>query len=184
MRPFYKRYPLLVLLVSCQIALPWQLASAAKPVLERDVPVPTTQPALNDIALQRGNVLRGVIVNEDGTRCPQGNLTISYKGKRVTTFTSDNHGVFEITLPHGGIYHLVSSQGSTWLRVWQPKTAPPHAANRALLVQATNIHRGQWSPANALFSHPHIVLGVAALLVAVPVLMHNNRTDRDRSPSS
>ena len=70
MRPFYKRYPLLVLLVGFQIALPWQLALAAKPVSERDVSVSTTQPVLNDVTLQRGNVLRGVIVNEDGTRCP------------------------------------------------------------------------------------------------------------------
>jgi len=184
MRPFRKKHPLLIALVSVVIAFPWHPLSAAEPVPTVDRQVSAARPAINDVGLQPGGVLCGRVLDANGVPCPQCELLVSHEGEAIAKLETNDHGAFETTLSRGGIYQLTSSEGSAWFRVWQPNTAPPRAATQALVVQGSDTIRGQWSPTQALFAHPHFVLGVAALLVAVPVLIYNNRSDRDRVPAS
>ena len=184
MRPFRKMHPLLIAFVSVGIAFPWHPMSAAEPVPTVDRQAPAARPAINDVALQSGGVLRGLVLDAHGVPCPQCELIVSHEGHATATIVTNDHGAFRTSVSRGGIYQLTSSKGSAWFRVWQPNTAPPRAAAQALVVQGSETFRGQWDPTQALFAHPHFVLGVAALLIAVPVLIHNNRSDRDRGPAS
>ena len=179
MRLFRRQRPILIALASLSIAYPWQTVSSAEVEKSNaDRPATTARPTIHDVVMQSDGRLHGMVVDSGGKPCPQCEVIVSQDGRPASKMVTDDEGGFELALPRGGVYHLASSESSAWFRVWQPKTAPPRAADQALLVQGIDTYRGQWSPTQALFSHPHFVLGVAALLVAIPVLIHNNRSDR------
>jgi hypothetical protein len=176
------RNPIVVFALTVSLVVPGPTLMAGEPA-SADLCAAAHKP-VGDVELQRGGLLRGLVVDSHGIPRRGYEVALLHDGRPVTQLETDQHGFFQVLVAHGGIYHVCSKDGSASFRVWQPNTAPPHAAKQALVVQGTHTLRGQWSPAQALFAHPHFVLGIAALMVAVPILIHNNQSDRDQRPAS
>jgi len=176
--PLRRQQPLLVTSLCCAMALPGSYAWGADSATEGSVPAHDTSVAIIDIALQEGSELHGRVVDREGLPVTKSEVKVLRAGKTVAAVRTDGIGAFKAELARGGVYHVETEDGVAVLRVWQPNTAPPHAVSQVLMINGNKVHRGQRTPTQALFCHPYIVIAVAAMLVAVPVILHNNRDDR------
>ena len=181
MYPLAKLHPFLVTALCCAMALPSSYVWAADPATERGVAPYNKSIDIIDVALQEGSELHGRVVDRQGLPAPKSEVTIWRAGKTIAEVHTDDDGSFRTVLGRGGIYHVETADGAAILRVWRPKTAPPHAVSQVLVISGSNVVRGRWNPTQALLSHPHLVMTIAALMIAVPIILHNNRDDRQSS---
>ena len=155
---------------------------------ETNRPHASASPALRvaDVALQRGGLLEGQVVNASGHGEP--NVVVRLKSGRATWQTdTDSRGWFRFSDLRGGAYQFeVSGQGQP-IRAWSAGTAPPNATLGILVTPSTDVVRGQRvvSPRTnrffrimkQKFSEPLFVTGVALTAVAIPVAIHNSNDD-------
>ena len=183
MRHMRKKNPLLVVLLCSGIVLPYHVASGEEQGLSGIKVRSTSRSPINDVALQPGGILSGQVVDAQGLPSAGLDLRVWQGNEPVAESRTDEKGNFRVTLKQGGVYRICTEIGVTTLRVWQPGTEPPQASSRALIVNDANVFRAQWNPTQALFTHPGIAIGIGALLIAIPLILHNNRADRE-SPAS
>ena len=147
--------------------------------LRADEPINVGQrDAAVDVALGEDGSLTGIVV--DGSGLPKASLPIHIQQfqTNVASPTSDDGGEFRCQLKSGGIYLLAAGDQVVILRCWAPGTAPPHARTR-LVVQTSDVVRGQIHPAACGLANPWVITGVAIAAIVIPVALHNNRADRD-----
>lgn len=96
-----------------------------------------------DIAMYRGKVLVGQVVNEKGA--PKANVKVvvqSTNGEKANIVTNKD-GYFAANLPNGGTYAVTQSGTTMIVRAWTPKTAPPKAGKALLVVSGQQTVLGQ-----------------------------------------
>jgi hypothetical protein len=151
--------------------------------------------AVRDVALRSGGVLVGQVVNPQGTIQAGSAVSIWQNDREVVSTKTDANGVFAAQGLRGGQYQIMTADGHSLCRLWAPDTAPPAAADTALVVSGADVVRGQWTApmsAGAAYggrwldwvrSHPYITAGIVAAAIAAPLAVAATDDDDD-GPSS
>lgn len=105
----------------------------------------TTAP-VRDVALGADGTLRGTLLSPEGKPEPQQRIVL-LKGVTVVAMSETQaDGSFMMRPGRPGLYEVATSKASQLYRVWDARTAPPAAQQSAMVVQGTEIVRGQnWS---------------------------------------
>ncbi|MEM7312502.1 MAG: carboxypeptidase-like regulatory domain-containing protein [Planctomycetota bacterium] len=98
---------------------------------------------VRDIALAKGNVLTGQVVDSQGNRLVNQPVTIQRDGTQALQLTTDAVGQFRATGLPGGVYTVSSAGNRGVYRMWSNQTAPPVAAKGLLMVGNDAVVRGQ-----------------------------------------
>ncbi|HEX4145193.1 MAG TPA: carboxypeptidase-like regulatory domain-containing protein [Pirellulales bacterium] len=140
---------------------------------------PLSSAAVPDVALAAGGVFSGQVVDAQGQ--PQVGLSVMVCQSRqvVATTATDEHGAFSFSGLQGGMYQVVSGQGTVSYRLWAPGTAPPSARQSALLMTGEEVVRAQGGLRRVL-TNPWFLSIAVATAIAVPIAV----ATRDRSSSS
>ncbi len=144
-----------------------------------------------DVALKRGGVLQGQVVNEAGIGIARATVELT-NGRQHWQTKTDGQGWFQVTNLGGGTYQFRAAGQTQVLRAWLAGTAPPSASQGMLVTPSTNIVRGQRTvrpKVNQFFlankrrlANPWVFGGIVATAVAIPVAIHN--ADDDDPPAS
>lgn len=105
-----------------------------------------TQPKiakLSDVALDARGVFNGTIVNANGVRMANSEVTILQGKKTIDRVRTDAKGRFKVYKLRGGVYQIKAGKNVAAVRVWSHRTAPPKALPQALLVTGIRTARGQ-----------------------------------------
>ena len=138
----------------------------------------------SDVSLQENSILRGHVLNVSGNPYAEHDVQILQNGRCVIESRADKKGMFAANLEQGDRYHTAVEQGAAVFRVWRPSTASRKTSVSVFVIDSGGRHRGQRSPSQELFVRPHTVAGVAASLIAAPILLHNSVSERDSSVAS
>ena len=164
-----------VLVCLALILQPVRAAHAAGPPAA-STPVPTPKAeghVVRDVALGRGGILRGQVVDPQGRPQPGLAVVLRQPGGEVGRATSDEEGRFRFTRLRGGLYHVSSGVGQSICRLWAAETAPPAATDQLLVVSGNMVQRGQ-RPFGELLRAPPVILAlVIAAAIAIPVAVFN-----------
>jgi hypothetical protein len=141
---------------------------------------PATPATNTDIALRKGGLLVGQVVDQQGVAKAGTPVSIQFNGKEVATTTTDANGVFAAKGLRGGQYQLVTPQGGNACRLWAADTAPPSARPAALVVSGSEVVRangagGAW--VGWMKAHPYITAGTVASAIAIPLVLASNDSD-------
>jgi hypothetical protein len=131
----------LVLSLACAgLLLPPADVLAAGPKVAQRAPA---KPAVTDVALHKGGIVVGHLVDEQGKPIDGAQVSIRLGNKEIAQTTTDNKGMFGVRNLRGGVYQVTAGQGSGTYRFWAPETAPPTAKKRAVLVANEQVARAQ-----------------------------------------
>ena len=128
-----------------------------------------------DVELRPGGVLVGQVIDQQGSAQVDSAVSIRQNEQEIVRTTTDANGIFAAQGLRGGQYQIVTENGQTICRLWAAKTAPPAAANTAVVVTGDEVVRGQWGYQNGgrwldwVRSHPYITAGIVAAAVATPL---------------
>jgi hypothetical protein len=145
-------------------------------------PVVAHEPAhaAKDVALRPGGVLVGQVLDMQGAPRAGAPVVVLQNEQAVVNTQTDANGVFAAQGLRGGQYQIVTPEGQKLYRFWAADTAPPTAADAAVLVTGDEVVRGQWSPPPGhtsyggrwldwVRSHPYLTAGVVAAAIATPI---------------
>ena len=134
----------------------------------------------NDVALRSGGVLVGQVVDQQGVAQASTKVSVRTAGSEVVQTTTDANGVFAAKGLRGGQYELATQEGVTVCRLWAADTAPPAARPAALVVNQSDVVRGQ-GPVHGwvdwMKAHPYLTAGVIAAGIAIPVALADDDFD-------
>ncbi len=159
--------------------IPWFIplapATAAQPP-EHFAQVGRRSPVL-DVALQAGGTLHGQLFDAQAQPLARSSLVFIQNGQRIASVTTDDEGRFQVAGLRGGTLQIVVGVSMYICRAWAPRTAPPIAKNRLVLVLPTVVQRGQRPISDAFFGDPVMIGLVVAAAIAVPIAVSNSRSD-------
>ena len=153
------------------------------------LPLETTMPAIVDVKLAPGGILRGRIVDVRGMGVAQVYVFVRQASGELTTTKTDFRGDFAIRGLRGGVHQLVAGPEGRVLRAWAPQTAPPAAREGVLIVMGQDVVLGQrhtgpigrfWGNAKYPLTKPLVMTGIIAAAVAIPIAVNN----RDKNSGS
>ena len=137
--------------------------------------------AAGDVVLGPGGTLRGTVFDAQAHYVARQLVVLTYNGQELARVESNEKGRFGFRGLHGGVYGLSLEGVSRAYRVWTAAAAPPHSISEVALVTSEIVQRGQ-RPFCELFVSDPIVMGVIlAAAIAIPVAVHNSRSDRPAS---
>lgn len=137
--------------------------------------------AVRDVVLGPGGTFRGTVFNVQAHRVAQRIVVLTYNGQELARTESNDQGQFGFRGLRGGVYGLSLGEVSRAYRVWTATAAPPHSISEVALVTGEIVQRGQ-RPFYELFVSDPVVMGVIlAAAIAIPVAVHNSRSDRPAS---
>ena len=122
------------------------MALAALPAccLAADAPIePPPVPAMTDVALARGGLLQGQIVDAKGAPMKAAQVSIWHENQQVAKTVSDNNGQFRVAGLRGGVHLVVAGQNSSAYRLWTSDAAPPNASTGTVVMPGETVVRGQ-----------------------------------------
>jgi hypothetical protein len=133
-----------------------------------------------DVALRSGGLLVGQVIDQQGAARANAPVVVIQNDELVVDTTTDANGVFAARGLRGGQYQVLTPNGHKLCRFWAADTAPPSAADAAVIVTGDEVVRGQWGspPMGASYggrwldwvrSHPYITAGVVAAAIAAPI---------------
>lgn len=102
-----------------------------------------SRPAVLDVALDRGGLLRGQVIDAQGAAMKQAPVSIWFENRQVATSTTNDQGQFSVTGLRGGVHTVSAGQGGEVYRLWTAEAAPPSARNGTLVISGETILRGQ-----------------------------------------
>ncbi len=147
-------------------------------------PSPNGAPVAVDVALGKGGVLVGQVVDVQGAAISEAPVSLRLRDKELVAAKTSPDGYFAFKGLRGGVYQITTTEGHGVYRAWAAGTAPPAAERGALLVSGADVVRGQGpKPMKVFLANPLLIGAAVATAVAVPVAVHNARQDRDQ-PSS
>jgi len=132
-------------------------------------------PAMKDVALQADGVLKGQVIDAAGQPIGQVTVWVQMNGQWVGTAVTDNAGAFAVTNLRGGVALLLVEDHAAAIRAWSPGTAPPEAAEQALVVSRPNLIRGQRPISDLFLADPVIVGVIVAAAIAIPLSIHKSK---------
>jgi hypothetical protein len=140
------------------------------------------QPLVTDVALARGGVLAGKIVDRQGA--PQAGQTIRviHQGQVIGTAQTDTRGEFAIADLRGGVYQVETEQGAGVYRLWADQTAPPAANDGVLVVHGDDAVRGNaCNPCGSggggllgVLANPWVLAAIVAAAIAIPLALDDD----------
>jgi hypothetical protein len=132
--------------------------------------------AMYDVALQKGGVLRGQVVDTQGAPAGATRVVLAQEGKVVAATQSDAAGRFEFAGVKGGVYQMATAQGGGMYRVWTPGAAPPAAHADALVIDGQQIVRGNMGDGGAIgfLANPWVLAAIVAAAIAIPLSLSNH----------
>ena len=136
-------------------------------------------PVAGDIALGKGGVFLGQVVDANGAVTANVPVSLRQGDRELAQARTDAGGHFAFSGLRGGVYQIAVAEGVTSYRVWAERTAPPKTKRTALVVSGQDLVRGQL---RFLLASPWVVAGIVATSVAVPVGIHNASKFRPSSP--
>lgn len=139
-----------------------------------------TTHAAKDVALRPGGVLVGQVVDQQGVPRAGSPVVLLQNEQAVVNTQTDANGVFAAQGLRGGQYQISTPDGQKLYRFWAADTAPPAAADAAVVVTGNEVVRGQWAPPPGptsyggrwldwVRSHPYITAGIVAAAIATPI---------------
>ncbi len=155
---------------------------------QKTTPAVTSRPhdaTPHDATLHAGGVLVVQVVDSRGIPRPGSQVALSQADRKLATGVTDQSGSLSVKGLSGGIYEIAAGQTRAVYRLWAPRTAPPAARSKVVLVADSNPIRGQCDaggPLSYWLSNPWVIAGLIGVAVAVPVAIHNQR--QDRQPAS
>ncbi len=166
----------------------WLVMAAGPPFLQASNPVAKpasandVAPVIRDVATGSGGKLEGMVINTAGAPVADSMVVIQKAGKQVVTAKTDASGRFVAVGLTGGVYEITSGAGGNVYRLWAPTTAPPAASDGVLIIDSSDVVRGQMSVSEFVTSEVVIIGAVAATAIIIPVAIHNSK--RDPAPAS
>ena len=115
--------------------------------------------------LAENGMLRGQLVNREGTAKAKRTVMLIAAGHVVAQGVTDQNGNFAIPLAKGGVYTITDGETGAVLRVWTTAAAPPTAQGGILLVSDSTLARGNIGEGYVeLAEHPWLTgLGLLAI---------------------
>ncbi len=145
-----------------------------------------TMPAIVDVKLAPGGILRGRIVDVRGMGVAQVDVFVRQASGKLATTKTDLRGDFAIRGLRGGVHQLAAGPVGRVLRAWAPQTAPPAAREGVLIVVGQDVVLGQrpagsigrfWGNTKYPLTKPFVMTGIIAAAVAIPVAINNRDKD-------
>lgn len=164
--------------------MPGHWAAAADLVTHEDTtaaaptssaPQPAALPKINDVALSRGEILTGVVVDPTGTPVHSAPVALLQSGRELARTNTDRLGRFAFQGLRGGVYQIVASDSAGVFRVWAAGTSPPAARPLAVLIRNPLIVRGQGPLHDLFFSDAFVLSAVVIGAIVVPFAILNSR---------
>jgi hypothetical protein len=172
----------------------WCVGSALAPYAKADsIPVHSV-----DIALGKGGILAGQVVNTEGHPLIGETVVLKSNGKEIARSQSGKDGSFQVRSLKGGTVEVDAVGVAGNCRLWAPGTAPPAAQKGLLVVAEGDVIRGQHMGRNVpgrshrggvrghgggllgvMIDHPLVTAGAIGAAIAIPLAVSN-----DESPSS
>lgn len=135
---------------------------------------PTPAPAVVDVALSDGGVLRGQIVDLQGASVTGIPVSVKIQDRDVAATTSTADGRFAVQGLRGGVYQVAAGEGHGIYRLWSAGTAPPSAQNGAIVY--TQNGNGTGTMRSLLTNRVVLIAGVVATAIAVPLALANSQS--------
>jgi hypothetical protein len=138
------------------------------------------QPLVTDVALARGGVLTGKIVDRQGAPQTGETVRVIHQGQVVGTAQTDAGGEFNVADLRGGVYQVETTQGAGVYRLWAAQTAPPAANDGVLVVHGDDAVRGaSCDPCGGggllgVLANPWVLAGIVAAAIAIPLLLDDD----------
>ena len=147
--------------------------------VEAEHPLPADRPLAQvlDVALDAEQMLHGQVVNPSAVAVQQGQALLLRDGVTIGLVQADLEGRFAIRLTQGGLYQMATDHEVVSFRAWTAGAAPPRA-QRAIVLTAGDVTRGQQGQIPFVRHSPWVIVGVVAAAVAIPIVLHNHRNDR------
>ncbi len=128
------------------------------------------RPTTFDLALQRDGLLVGQVIDANGMPQAHVPVTLYADNRELGSTTTNDQGVFAFEGVRSGVYTIAAADGVAQYRVWQPRLAPPGAAQNAVVVARQDLTRGQVPGRLGMFlSRPLVIAGVVAAAIAIPL---------------
>ena len=134
--------------------------------------------AVLDVALDADGVLSGVVQNAQGQPEPNTVVVIGHEQGKLAQTTTDAEGRFAFQGVRGGTYRLATGTGGIVCRVWTAEAAPPVANDGAMIVTNEALARGQYPISELFLSDPILIGLIIAAAIAIPVAIHNSKSDK------
>ena len=139
-------------------------------------------PAVTDMTLARGGVLKGQVRDTQGSPLAQTKVELVRNGRPIIATVTASDGRFALSALRGGVYQVTAGGGTAVIRAWASNTAPPGASQSILIVSGGDLIRGQRERLAAFLTNPWILTAMVALAIGIPVAVQEYR--RDSTPSS
>ena len=143
---------------------------------------PQAQPLPDDVALDSAGYLHGVVADAQGRPIADQPVLLGRPGCQLPPCRADAAGRFRVGPLRGGPYYLSAGGHTRLLRVWTAPTAPPAAAEVALMVVENDVVRGQM-PMEHFFASDAVIVGaLVAAAITLPIVIHNSSNSGPHSP--
>lgn len=118
--------------------------SDSKPSESKPAAQKPGQPAAIDVALEKDGVVSGRILDTKQENGVANTPVVVRQGKEeIASTTTDSEGRFQIKNLKGGLYVVSANKGHGLFRMWAPKSAPPVAHDKVLLMSDAIVVRAQ-----------------------------------------
>jgi hypothetical protein len=149
-------------------------AGTRQQVKKTAAPASVAKVQTNDVVLQAGGLLRGRVVDNQGRSQKQVQISLTGAKREEVAAVTDAAGRFEIAGLKSGVYNLKTPQSVRVVRLWNNATAPPAAEDGILVVNTSQVIRGN-GLGGSLLANPLIIGAAIATAVAVPIAVNNSR---------
>ena len=143
-------------------------------VAAMDAPSGIAQVPIVDVTLTQDNLLRGQLVDRQGTPQAGKEMTLAVAGRIAAKTVTDNEGHFALRVAKGGVYVLSDGERSVLIRAWTGSSAPPSAKAGVLMISDENLARGALGGGGISLGTIIGVTAIAGVVTAVAVAVSDD----------